>query len=309
MTEYKVSLKLMGSAFELIVNETEEKKAEGLLNEGISEIKRIESILTEFSENSVTSTINSNAGIQQTEVPEEVYQLLKRVQHLSEITQGSFDITVSPLKKLYNFKNEVFKFPSKKEIRETLQIVGFRNLQLLPGNKVFLTRKGMRISFAAIGKGYAADCVRKIWQKEKVAGGAINASGDLSVFGNRSGKDPWKIGIPNPDNKKELLFSIPISDGAVATSGDYEQFFIREGIRYSHTIHPKTGLPLKGIKSVSIIHKSAELCDALATAVYVMGIDVGLYFINQLPDTHAILINTENKVFLSDNINIENAIS
>ena len=307
--EHKIRLKLMGSAFEIIVVEDDKEMADELLKEAVEEIKRIEFLLTEFSETSVTNLINRNAGIQPVEVPEEVYQLLKRVQNISQITQGAFDITVSPLKRLYNFKNNDFIFPDKNKINDTLKIIGYHHLKLLPDNTVYLIKKGMRISFAAIGKGYAADCVRNIWKQQSVKGGAINASGDLSVFGNRADGNPWNIGISNPDNKDELLLSIPIMNGAVATSGDYEQFFIKNGIRYSHTIHPKTGLPLKGIKSVSIVHSSAELCDALATAVYVMGIEVGLHFINQLPNTYAIIINSENKVFLSDNINLKNAIS
>lgn len=307
--QHKIRLKLMGSAFEIIVVENDKTIAERLLNEAVEEIKRIEVILTEFSDTSVTSLINANAGIQPVKVSDEVYQLLKRCQNISHITQGAFDITVNPLKKLYNFKNNDFIFPDKNKIQETLKIVGYQHLKLLPDNKIYLSKKGMRISFAAIGKGYAADCVKKIWKEQQVKGGAINASGDLCVFGNQADGNAWKIGIQHPDNKDEMLLSIPVTDGAVATSGDYEQFFIKDEIRYSHTIHPKTGLPLKGIKSVSIVHQSAELCDALATAVYVMNADVGLHFINQLPNTHAVIINSENKVFLSDNINLENAIS
>ena len=306
MTEHKISLKLMGSLFELIVVDDNPANTEKLLNEGVLEIKRIENLLTEFSETSITSLINTGAGVQPVEVAEEVFQLIKRAQQISKLTQGAFDITVSPLKKLYDFKNNDFNFPSKKQIRETLNIVGYKELELLNGNKVFLRKKGMRISFAAIGKGYAADRVRKLWQEKNVYGGAVNASGDLAVFGKRADGRDWTVGIVNPDKKNEIIFSIPIVNGAVATSGDAEQFFMKDGIRYSHTIHSKTGLPLTGIKSVSIIHTSAELCDALATAVYVMGVDAGLHLIHQLPQTHAIIINSENKVFLSDNINLEN---
>ncbi|MFN8296819.1 MAG: FAD:protein FMN transferase [Chitinophagales bacterium] len=307
--QHKIRLKLMGSAFEIIVIEDNHILAEKLLKEAVEEIKRIENELTEFDENSFTSLININAGIQPVKVTEEVYQLLKRCKNISHITQGAFDITVSPLKKLYNFKNGDFTFPEKNKIQNVLKLTGFEHLKLLPENTVYLTKKGMRISFAAIGKGYAADCVKKKWKQQLIKGGAVNASGDLCVFGNEEDGNPWKIGIQHPDDKNKMLFSIPLREGAIATSGDYEQYFIKDGIRFSHTIHPKTGLPIKGIKSVSVLHSSAELCDALATAVYVMGAEVGLHFINQLPNTHAVIINSENKVFLSDNIEVENEIS
>lgn len=307
--EHKINAKLMGSSFELIVVEDTIEKGRNLLQQAIDEIKRIEYLLTEFSETSVTSLINQNAGIQPVEVPEEVYQLIQRAQQLSALTQGAFDISVSPLKRLYNFKNNDFTFPNKEIIQQTLKHVGFQHIKLLPERKVYLSKKGMRISFAAIGKGYAADCVKKLWLNNKVNGGAINASGDLCVFGKRTDGSDWKIGIANPDNRDEILFSIPMQNCAVATSGDYEQYFIKDGIRYSHTIHPKTGLPLKGIKSVTIVHPSAELCDALATAVYVMGREAGMFLIHQLPNTHAVIINSENEVFLSEHLNFENASS
>lgn len=309
MMQHKIRLKLMGSAFEIIILEDDKTRAEKLLNEAVDEIKRIEIILTEFSDTSITSLINANAGIQPIKVTEEVYQLIKRCQNIAQITQGAFDITVSPLKKLYNFKNGDFTFPDATKIEDTLKIIGYQQLKLLPDNTVYLAKRGMRISFAAIGKGYAADCVKRKWQQQQIQGGAVNASGDLSVFGNQDDGNPWKIGIQHPDDKNKILFSIPLKEGAIATSGDYEQYFIKDGVRFSHTIHPKTGLPIKGIKSVSILHSSAELCDALATAVYVMGAEVGLHFINQLPNTHAVIINSENKVFLSDNIELENEIS
>lgn len=299
----------MGSAFEIIVVEQDKIIAETHLQDAIQEIKRIEAALTEFSDESYTSLINAHAGITPVQVPEEVYQLLQRAQNISSITQGAFDITVSTLKKLYNFKQLDFRFPDKQIIDATLKTVGFQHLKLLPDYHVFLSKKNMRISFAAIGKGYAADCVKRKWISDGVQSGAINASGDLCVFGKRADGSDWKIGIPNPDNRNEIILSVPITYGAVATSGDYEQFFIKNGIRYSHTIHPKTGLPLKDIKSVSVFHQSAELCDALATAVYVMGTDVGLHFINQLPNTHAVVINSENKVFLSDHIELNHAAS
>lgn len=307
--EHKINLKLMGSAFEIIVVDEDKTFATRNITLAIEEIKRIEYLLTEFSETSITALLNKNAGIMPIQVPKEFFQLVQRAQQISELTQGAFDLTVAPLKKLYNFKQQDFEFPSSKIIKNTLQKVGFKHIQLLPNNNIYLTKKGMRISFAAIGKGYAADCVRKLWQTNKVKSAAINASGDLAVFGTHAKGNSWKIGIPNPENKNEIILSIPLHEGAVATSGDYEQYFMKNDIRYAHTIHPKTGMPVKDIKSVSIFHQSAELCDALATAVFVMGTEIGLHFIEQLPNTHAIIIDAKNNVILSNRIQLQNAIS
>jgi thiamine biosynthesis lipoprotein len=235
-------------------------------------------------------------------VSAEFSDLLSRCLDLSRLTGGAFDITVGPLKKLYNFKGGDFDFPSKKIVREVQKKIGYSGI-LFPGkNLVALSEKGMQISFAAIGKGYAADRVRKFWKENGVRSGVVNASGDLATVGLRPDGSPWNIGIGNPANREEILFRIPLKETCVATSGDYEQFFFREGIRYSHNINPFTGLPVQGIKSATVISPSAELSDALATAVFVMGSKEGVNFINQLPSTHCLIIDDQNHVHISNGL-------
>jgi len=307
MDEFRLVERLMGSAFELIVKDSDQARAEMLLTEGRNEIKRLENLLTEFDKSSFTSLINENAGIKPVQVDGEVYQLIQRCIGLSNLTQGSFDISVGPLKKLYNFKNEQFVFPDKNAVKRTLSTVGFQHISLLPDNQVFLKKKGMYISFAAIGKGYAADKVKKLWLEKGVENGVINASGDLTVIGKKTEERPWQIGIANPDHTDDVLCFLPIENASIATSGDYEQFFMRGGKRYAHSLDPRTGKPISGIKSVTVVSPSAELCDALATAVFVMGIEVGLHFINQLPLTHCLIINDKNEVFHSRNLNFKYA--
>jgi len=307
MDEFRLVEKLMGSAFELIIRDHDKTSAEALLAEGRDEIKRLENLLTEFDKSSFTSLINANAGVKSVQVKDEVYQLIQRCIGLSNLTQGAFDITVGPLKKLYNFKNEQFIFPEKSVVRKTLSSVGFKYISLLPDNHIFLKKKGMHISFAAIGKGYAADKVKKLWIEKGVAHGVINASGDLTVIGEKTDERPWQIGIANPDNAQDVLCFLPIQNASVATSGDYEQFFMRAGTRYAHTLDPRTGKPVSGIKSVTVVGPGAELCDALATGVFVMGVEVGLHFINQLPQTHCLIINDKNEVFHSRNLNFKYA--
>jgi thiamine biosynthesis lipoprotein len=309
MNEYRISKRLMGSGFELKIGCKSETEANHFLEIGIKEIERIEELISEFKENALTTKINQNAGIQPVKVSQEVFDLIKRSLKISALTQGAFDISAGVLKKLYYFKNKDFTFPEKEIIQNTLAKVGWQKIDLNPTDlSVFLTKKNMHISFAAIGKGYAADQVKKVWLKNGVSSGVINASGDLTAFGKRPDRSSWNIGIANPDNKTEMLFFVPIENASVATSGDYEQFFMHHGIRHSHNINPITGLPLKGIKSVSIFSPSAELSDALATAVYVMGVDTGLHFVNQLPNTHAIIIDDKNDISFSKKLDLVNEI-
>jgi thiamine biosynthesis lipoprotein len=307
MDEFRLVEKLMGSAFELIIVDDDKIRAEQLLEEGRDEIKRLESLLTEFNQTSYTALLNENAGIKPVQVDPEVYQFIQRCINLSKLTQGAFDITVGPLKKLYNFKNEEFVFPEKSAVKKNLALTGFQHILLLDDYKIFLKKKGMHISFAAVGKGYAADKVKALWLAKGVQNGVINASGDLTVIGKKSEEKPWQIGIANPDAANEILCFLPLENASVATSGDYEQFFMRNGKRYSHNIDPRTGKPVSGIKSVTVISPGAELCDALATAIYVMGVEIGLHLISQLPQTHCLIITDKNEVFHSRNLNFKYA--
>lgn len=289
--------KQMGSVFTLGVVAADPAEARRLLDMGIAEIARIEWMLSEFLPESETSRINSS-GTQAVAVSEECAALIQRCIHLSRLTRGDFDISIGPLKKLYRFRNEQFVMPDAAQIRQVLQTVGYTRINLQK-NLFAFTQAGMQISFAAIGKGYAADRVKALWKKEGVHSGYINASGDLCAFGHKPDGSPWNIGIAHPDGPAKILFYIPLQEAAVATSGDYEQHFLWGGRRYSHNIDPHTGLPLSGIKSVSVFSPSAELSDALATAVYVKGVQKGLEFVDQLPHTHCIIIDEENTVHRS----------
>jgi FAD:protein FMN transferase len=306
MNEHRITTKLMGCAFELIVGGKDSVEANHLLDIGIQEIKRIEEKLSEFKEGSLLSQVNLSAGIKPVIVDKEVFSLLVRCQRIAKLTQGAFDISVGPLKKKYNFRNTDFLLPNQKEIESVLRLVGFDKIVLNEKNReVFLPYAGMHISFAAIGKGYAADCVKKLWIELGVTSGVISASGDLTTIGVRPNGSPWDVGIADPDRTTEMAFHIPLINFSVATSGDYEQFFIHKGTRYSHNINPITGMPVKGIKSVSIMSQSAELSDALATAVSVMGVEVGLHLINQLPQVHSIIIDDNNRSYCSSRINLQ----
>lgn len=296
----------MGSVFELKIIDKNQKKITENLQLGINEIKRLENLLTEFDDASYTSLININAGKSAIKVPDEVFQIIQRSIHLSSLTSGYFDISVGPLKKLYRFKNETFEMPSKKSITKTLQKVGYTYIELNSNEQtVFLRRPQMHISFAAIGKGYAADAVKQLWNKNGIDSGYVNASGDLTAFGYNENNKFWSVGIANPDDQENILFYVPLNNASVATSGDYEQHFTYNNERYSHNINPKTGSPIKGIKSVSVFSPSAELSDALATAVYAMGAKKGIDFINQLPQTHAIIIDEKNVVNFSKDLQYE----
>lgn len=297
---------LMGSAFSLGLLTPTEKEAHDLLTIGVNEIKRIESLLSFYKKDSITSKINQHTSSKPLIIHKEVFELIHRCQNISKLTNGCFDITASSLSTLYSFKNRELEMPSHSMIQQKLEHVGFDRLDLDKKNCT-LTKNDPKttLNFNAVGKGYAADMVKKLWLKLGVTSGFINSSGDLCSFGTTLEGDPWKVGIMHPDHKNEPMLFVPILNQAIATSGDYEQFFTYQGERYSHNINPLTGYPLKGLKSVSVVSPSAELSDALATAIYVMGAKKGVEFINQLPQTFAIMVNDQNQLILSKKLNYE----
>lgn len=301
-------LKLMGNRFEISVVADDKEWAEEKIDQAIIEIKRIEKLLTTFSDDSQTNEINRNAGIQPVKVDEEVFNLIGRALNISALTQGAFDITYGSIdKSLWNFDVNMKQLPDRKTAQESVRLINYRNVELdSSAQTVFLKEAGMRIGFGGIGKGYAAGCAKTLLKEQGVASGIVNAAGDLITWGTQPEGKPWTIAIADPDQKVQPFSTLNISDVAIATSGNYEKYALINGKKYSHTIDPKTGLPVSGIKSVSIICPSAELADAMATPVMVMGVKVGLDLINQLQQIACVIIDDQNQVYTSKNINIKN---
>lgn len=299
-------LKLMGNRFEFTVIAEDEQEGNVAIDAAIDEVRRIEYLLTTFSDLSQTSLINGHAGLSEVKVDEEVISLIERSIRISEITDGAFDITYGSIdKRLWNFDQGMTSLPDEATALASVGLIDYRNVILnKEKSTVFLKNKGMRIGFGGIGKGYAADKAKLVLQKLGIKSGIVNAAGDLVTWGTQASGHPWTVGIADPEQTNRPFSALKISDMAIATSGSYEKFVTINGKRYSHTIDPKTGLPVSGVKSVSIICPSAELADALATPVVVMGVKIGLELINQIKQVACIVIDDNDRVYTSNNINV-----
>jgi thiamine biosynthesis lipoprotein len=305
-TIHKRGMHLMGNHFEITVVAADAYWANQRIDMGVKEIKRIEDLLTTYNNESETNQINQYAGVHPVLVSHEMIQIIERSKKISEITQGAFDITYGSVdKSLWNFDTQMTSLPSKKTAKSSVRLINYKNIEVdMMHSTVFLKEKGMRIGFGGIGKGYAAEMAKKVMKKAGVESGVVNASGDLSAWGNMPNGLPWTIGIANPNLSNQIFSYMDITDMSVATSGNYEKFVIIDGKKYSHTIDPKTGLPISGIKSVTIISANAEIADAMATPVMIMGVEAGLHMINQIKHIEAIIISDDDKIFTSKNINI-----
>jgi len=304
---YKRVSKLMGNRFEISVVSGNETWAMECIDGAIEEIRRIERLLTTFDESSQTNIINRNAGIAAAQVDKEVYDLISRSKKISEITQGAFDISYGSIdKSLWNFDKAMTSLPDQETAKRLVRLINYKNILLDENNcTVFLKEKGMRIGFGGIGKGYAAEMAKSFLKQKGVNSGIVNAAGDLTVWGYQPDGKPWTIGIANPDAARQAFSLLEITDTAVATSGNYEKFVVIDGKKYSHTIDPKTGLPIRGIKSVTIICPNAEIADAMATPVMIMGVNVGLDLINQVNGIEGIIIDDNDMIYTSKNIHLK----
>lgn len=303
----KKSLKLMGSRFDITVVSVDEDLGYINIQEAVGEIRRIEKMISSWDASSETALINKNAGIKPVKVSLELFKLIERAKQISEITDGAFDISYSSMDKIWKFDGSMTSMPTNEEIRKSVAKVGHNNIILnTADNTVFLKYKGMKISFGAIGKGYAADKAKELLVSKQVPAGIINAAGDLTTWGTKASGEKWLIGIANPLSKDKIFSWLPILESSVATSGNYEKFVIINGKKYTHIIDPRTGYPSAGINSVSVFAKSAELCDALATAIFIMGKNAGLSLVNQLGGTEVIIVDSANKIHKSGGILFDN---
>jgi thiamine biosynthesis lipoprotein len=296
----------MGNRFEISVVNPNSTEAEAQIETAIAEIRRIEQLLTTFDDNSQTNQINANAGVCPVGVDAEVFELIRRSLKISEITQGAFDITYGSIdKRLWNFDSNMTALPDAQTAKQMVRLINYRNVILNEKeSSVFLKEAGMRVGFGGIGKGYAAERAKAVLKAAGAASGIVNAAGDLTTWGTQPNGKPWTIGIADPNTKNDAFSSFNISNMAVATSGNYEKFVVIDGKKYSHTIDPKTGLPVSGIKSVTVICPNAELADAMATPVMVMGVRVGLHLINQMQHIACIIIDDKNTIHTSKNIRL-----
>jgi thiamine biosynthesis lipoprotein len=303
-TVFRKALKLMGNRFEISAVAGEEAWAMERIEAGVREIQRIEKLLTTYAEDSETNRINQQAGIAPVQVSEETFGLIERSIRISDITQGAFDLSYGSVdRRLWNFDTQMKQLPDRHLAKKMVRLINYRNI-LLDRERmtVYLKEKWMRIGFGGIGKGYAAERAKAVMREMGVDSGVVNASGDLTAWGYQPDGKAWTVGIVRPDANSEIFSYLNITNMALATSGNYEKYILIDGKKYSHTIDPHTGMPVTGIKSVTIITPNAELADAMATPVMIMGIHAGLHMINQLRDMEAIIIDDDDKIYKSDHI-------
>lgn len=269
----------------------------------LAEIHKVDELMSDYKSDSDIGRANKEAAERAVPVSESTYEVLQRSVEFSKLTDGAFDITVGPLMVLFHDAEKEDTPPTAEQIAEAKSKVGFEKLKLDNENRTIqFAVEGMRLDLGAIAKGYAIDKAVEAAQSGGALGGMVDIGGDIRCFGSPpEGREHWLIAVQDPNaitaaaTGGGLLMKLKITDAAVATSGDYQQFVMIEGKRHSHIMDRKTGTSAKGLASVTIIADNATDADALATSVSVMGAAKGLALIEKLPGTEAILITSGPK--------------
>lgn len=295
---------LMGSSFTFTAVSENDALASASINAGLNEVVRLENLISSWRETSETSLINRNAGIKPVHVSFELYELIRRSKKISELSNGYFDISFAAMNRLWDFSTKTVTKPYDEAIDRAKSKVDYQKIILNPKDTtVFLKEKKMKIGFGAIGKGFAANKAKAKMIELGSTAGVVNAGGDLISWGDKPDGTSWNVGIQNPKLDNDVLMWIPSTDQSIVTSGNYEKYVDIDGIRYCHIINPKTGWPVVNMKSVTIICSDAELADALSTTTFILGRKDGMDFINQLKGVEGIIIDENDEIFFSKNIN------
>ena len=295
---FRKSRVIMGTSVEIVVSQAEGKKAEEALEAGLREVQRIDSLMSNYREESELSRVNRNAGKKGTKVSPDMLRVIRRALEFSSLSAGAFDVTIAPVFRLWNFREG--KIPDEKSLREHLKKVDYRKIKIdHAGSSLFLQEQGMEIDLGAIAKGYAADCASAVLKEKGIENFLINTGGDLKVNGSKAKGTAWTIGIRHPRLPAQMIAKLRPRQAGVATSGDYEKFFMQGGERYHHLLNPSTGMPAKECQSVTIMAPDAMDADALATVVFVLGPKKGLSLLERMTDVHAIIVDRRGSVLLS----------
>lgn len=303
---YQRSQVLMGTVVTLKVVARDPERAHQAMEATFREIRRLEQLLSTYIPESDLSRVNAYAGLHPVRVAPEVMEVLQDALEVYRITRGAFNIAVGPAVARWGIPDHP-RVPSREELASLRPMVDLESVVLDPEKgTVYLPRKGMRLDVGGLGKGFASDRAYQVLRRYGIQGGIIAVAGDLRVFGHRPDGRPWKVGIRHP-RREGWLARLDMEEGAVSTSGDYERYFMLNGIRYHHILDPRTLWPVRGIQSVTVLATQSVWADALATGVFVLGPQEGARLIESLRTSRqpafrgleAVIVDEKGQIWVS----------
>jgi len=280
-----------------VYEETLSKEQIGTVIDSAFQImEEVEARTSVYVDSSEVMRINKASGRRRVPILPETFSLLKQSVEVSEATGGAFDITVGAIKSAWQFEADHPRVPEASEIQSLLPRVNYRNI-LMDTDNVLLAERGMRIDMGGVAKGFVIDRGVGVLREAGIRAGLVDAGGDLRIFGQHPYRDKWKIGIRHPrSHEGELMGVLETEASSIATSGDYERYFIQDGKRYHHILNPKTGYPAEDCISVTIVAENAVQADAYATAVFVLGPTYGMALIERRDDLEGLIVFQKKNV-------------
>jgi thiamine biosynthesis lipoprotein len=285
---------LMGTAVELIAEGPDESMLRAASEAAFRDMQRLAQMMNHYDSSSVVSKINAAAGARPIPVPPELAEVLEQARRVSQRTAGAFDVTIGGLSG-WRFRPGEERVPSQSEIAAQLPKVDYRKLQS-DRTTAFLKEKGMRMDLGGIAKLYILEAGRRVLEARGVTRALINGGGDVVAH---SDGTPWRVGVRDARSPERLLGVVTLVRGCVATSGDYERFFIREGRRYHHILDPRTGYPAEGAHGVTLVGPGAEAVNGLGPAIMVLGRAAGEKLIADAPGVEGVIVGRDGEVWMS----------
>ena len=294
----------MGSELTVTAWTSDDAAATAAFDAVFREFERLEGLMSVWREGSDVERLNQSAGLQPVRVSPEVREVLRAAHRVSEWTDGKFDITFGALSGLWKFDHDQDnRIPDRGEVQRQLSLIDYREVKVDEhAGTAFLERAGMRVHLGGIGKGYAIDRAAALLVGRGVSDFIIKSGGDVYAAGRR-GDRPWRLGIRDPRGPADSSFAaLDLADRTFSTSGDYERFFVRDGVRYHHILDADRGEPARGCRSVTIVTERAVIADGLSTGVFILGPAAGMALIERLPDVEGVIVTDSNEVLVSSGL-------
>ena len=291
---------IMGTRVGVVAYHEDAARARAAIAAVLSDMRRIDALMSPFKPDSELSRVNREAAERPVPVSEELFELVAESLRWSERTGGAFDITFASVGYLYDYRRA--QAPGDQALQQALPGVNYRLLKLDPNTRsIRFEREGMRIDLGGIAKGHAVERGAAILRQHGIEHGEVNAGGDTRLLGDRGGR-PWIIGVRDPRDENKLVAKIPLVNEAISTSGDYERYFERDGVRHHHIINPRTGRSAEGVQSASIMGPNGVWTDALSTSVFVLGVERGLALIDSLEGYEAVVVDGAGQLHFSQGL-------
>jgi thiamine biosynthesis lipoprotein len=294
----------MGSSLQIAVWTSDEPGARRAIDAVFAEFDRLENLLSVWRENSDVQRLNASAGRAGVAVGLDTLAVLEAAQQASRETRGAFDVTFGALTDVWRFDHDQDnRVPAPEAIASRLPLVDHAAVSTdRNAGTARIARAGVTVHLGGIGKGYAVDRAAAMLRAAGFDAFLLQSGGDLYAAGRR-GDRPWRVGLHDPRGVDgETFATIELRDETFSTSGDYERFFIADGVRYHHLLDPHTGQPARQCRSVTIVARSALQADWLSTGVFILGPEEGMALVERLPEVEAVIVTAENEVRISSGL-------